>query len=364
MRRFVVSFLPLFLVSLWASAASLPEIFLQAKQQFRLGSYAGALETLDRLAAESEKPGNESLRSDLRPALAFYRGACLAAMGRTDEALPEFEAFLTYQPAASLDPSAYPPQVLAAFDRARRDASGDSPKASAIGSLTDAYRSYVPPVKTAADEADPEWADGPAHYLLTADQKLEYSRLADPASRSEFIALFWKGRDPNPETPENEARLEFERRVAYADSRFSQDETRGSLTDRGMVFVLLGPPTWIGRRPLRTGDDRDDPLGMSRYSAIDIKSALKTTGGSPLVWDQMTAPATKLVSTAGNYSEIWHYRRELLPTKISYQQVDFDFITRQGYGQNILQRDDQTITTLEAARQALRVGTLQRAANR
>jgi GWxTD domain-containing protein len=364
MRRCAFSFLTLFFLSVWASAESLPEVFLKAKQQFRLGSYAGALATLDHLAAESEKPGNETYRSQLRPALAFYRGACLAAMGRTDQSVPEFETFLTYQPGASLDPSAYPPQVLAAFKRARADLSEDSRKASTAGSLADAYRAYVPQVKNAADEADPAWADGPAHYLLTSDQKLEYSRLSDPASRSEFIALFWKARDPNPETPENEARLEFERRVAYADSHLGQDETRGSLTDRGMVFVLLGPPTWVGRRPLRTGDDRDDPLGMSRYSSLDIKDALKHTGGSPLVFDQMTAPSTKLVSTAGNYSEIWHYRRELLPAKISYQQVDFDFITRQGYGRNVLQREDRSIATLEAARQALRVGVFGRVAAR
>ena len=30
------------------------------------------------------------------------------------------------------------------------------------------------------------------------------------------------------------------------DRQFAQDETPGSLTDRGMVFVLLGAPTWIG----------------------------------------------------------------------------------------------------------------------
>jgi GWxTD domain-containing protein len=219
-------------------------------------------------------------------------------------------------------------------------------------------------VQKGAEEAGADWAEGPIHYLLTSAQRADYARLSDPASRSEFITVFWKGREPHPETPENEARLEFERRIAYADAHFSQDETRGSLTDRGMVFLLLGPPTWVGRRPLRTGDDRDDPLGMSRYSDIDIKNALrgKSPAASAAIFDSMTAPTAKLPSIEGNYEEIWHYRRELLPSAVSYQQVDLVFITRQGYGQNILQREERTITTLEAARTAVREGTFSRAA--
>jgi len=35
---------------------------------------------------------------------------------------------------------------------------------------------------------------------------------------------------------------------------------------------------------------------------------------------------------------------------VPYQQVDFDFITRTGYGENVLQRDSNTLNTLEAAR--------------
>ena len=54
----------------------------------------------------------------------------------------------------------------------------------------------------------------------------------------------------------------FDRRVAFADANFVQAEgTRGSMTDRGMVFVLLGPPTYVGRKPIRTGDDSSEAAG-------------------------------------------------------------------------------------------------------
>jgi GWxTD domain-containing protein len=341
-------------------------LFLKAKEQFRLAQYDASLATLDALAAEAEKPGNERYRAQLPAGLAFYRGACFAALGRSEEAREKFETFLTYQPNASLDPSAYPPKVIAALEDARRGLAIEREKPAETGTLATSYRAYVAPVEKGAEEAGEDWAEGPVRFLLTGDQRDDYERLSDPASRSEFITEFWKGRDPKSETPENEARIEFERRVAFADARFSQDETRGSLTDRGMVFVLLGPPTWVGRKPINTGDDVNDPKGMQMYSELDVKNALRGTGpaASARIYDKMTSSSTKLPSSDMNYREVWHFRRELLPTGISYQQVDFEFITRAGYGQNVWQREPRSLTTLEKARAAVRAGSFSRAAAR
>ncbi len=341
-------------------------LFLKAKEQFRLAQYDAALATLDAVAAEAEKPGNEKYRAQLPAGLAFYRGACFAALGRSEEAREKFETFLTYQPNASLDPAAYPPKVIAALDDARRGLAIEKEKPAETGTLAASYRAYVAPIEKGAEEAGEDWAEGPVRFLLTGEQREDYERLSDPASRSEFITEFWKGRDPKSETPENEARIEFERRVAFADARFSQDETRGSLTDRGMVFVLLGPPTWVGRKPINTGDDANDPKGMQMYSDLDVKNALRNLSGgaAALTYDKMTSSSTKLPSSDMNYREVWHFRRELLPTGISYQQVDFEFITRAGYGQNVWQREPRSLTTLEKARAAVRAGSFSRAAAR
>ena len=133
-----------------------------------------------------------------------------------------------------------------------------------------------------------------------------------------------------------------------------------------MVFILLGPPTWVGRKPINTGDDVADPKGMQRYSDLDVKNALHgtTSAGSQLVYDKMTSSGTKLPTSDMNYREVWHFRRELLPAGVSYQQVDFEFITRAGYGHNVWQREPRTLTTLEKARTAVRAGTFTRAASR
>jgi GWxTD domain-containing protein len=356
-----------------AAAATLPSLFYKAKEQFRLANYEGALATLDTLQAESDRPGNEAYRAQLAPALAFYRGASYAALGRTDEARVSLETYLTYQPNATLDPSLYPKRVIAALDDARKavrahGAAPAAPQAPAeTGSFAAAYRAFKPDPTQQSEGADETWADGPARYLLTAEQRADYQRLSDVASRSTFVVEFWKAHDPHPETPENEFRDEFDRRVAFADARLGQNETRGSVTDRGMLFVLLGPPTWVGRKPIAVGEDTADPNGMSRYTSFDAGQALKgasSGAATAAVLASMSGPANTLPESETSWREVWHYRRELLPRGVSYQQVDFEFVTKRGYGKNVLQRDEQALTTLEAAKSADRaIGSVQTAGN-
>ncbi len=374
MRRFVA--LLVFLAATSAAAATLPTLFYKAKEQFRLANYAASLETLGQLQAEADKPGNEAYRAQLAPALAFYRGACYAALGRNDEARESFETFLAYTPNPSLDPSLYPHRVITALDETKKSMQQKKPEAGATatasspaspaetGSFAAAYRAFKPAQDQRSDGADENWANGPVHYLLTGDQRDEYERLSTLAERSQFVEVFWKAHDPHPETPENEFRDEFEKRVAFADARLGQEETRGSLTDRGMLFVLLGPPTWVGRKPIEIGEDTADPNGMSRHSGFEAQSALKGASGAQTagILASMSGPANTLPESETSWREVWHYRRELLPTTVSYQQVDFEFVTKRGYGRNVLQRDDRALTTLEAARILERSGNVAQSA--
>jgi len=376
MRRLLASLA--FLAATSVLAATLPSLFYKAKEQFRLADYQGSLATLDQLQAEGERPGNEAYRAQLAPALAFYRGACYAALGRNDEAHASFETYLAYSPNPTLDPSLYPHRVIVALDETRKamrekkpargkDATANSapvPRAE-TGSFAAAYREFEPTQDQKPDGADENWADGPVRYLLTPSQREAYQRLSTLAERSEFVTEFWKAHDPHPETPENEFREEYEKRVAFADARLGQEETRGSLTERGMLFVLLGPPSWVGRKPLAVGEDTADPNGMSRYSSFDAMSALKgSTSGSQTaaILASMSGPANTIPESETSWREVWHYRRELLPPTVSYLQVDFQFVTKRGYGRNILQRDETALATLEAARTMDRAGAVPQAA--
>jgi len=62
-----------------------------------------------------------------------------------------------------------------------------------------------------------------------------------------FMA-FWKTKDPSPGNDENEVFEEYYGRVNYANEQFTHYR-EGWQSDRGMVFIILGPPNNIERHP-------------------------------------------------------------------------------------------------------------------
>jgi len=314
------------------SAASLPELFQKVKQRVSAGDWTGGMKALEELDAEAARPENERARAALRPAAAFYRGVCLAATNRPAEARAEFALYIAANPDKGIDRGAYPKKVVAAFEEARRSARPDASEESS--SLGAAFRE-VPYPSPALQPPSPEWAQGPVKYLLSPEEIRTYSRIGGDSERAEFVARFWFARDPSPETSENEFRREFERRVAFADEKFAEGSTRGSLTDRGMVFVMLGPPSGTIRRPLTVEEDASPMLPMigSRGAPSSRTSIGLTASDQP-----------------SNWKEIWTYRRKALPPNVPYQQVDFVFVSRIDYGKNVLQREVASSRTLDAAR--------------
>jgi GWxTD domain-containing protein len=352
--------------SLAASAQTLPELFQKAKAQVKAEAWHEALKTLDALDAEAAKPGNEGARQQLAGPSAFYRAVCDANLGNTEAAKQEFTTFLKLNPNANLDPSMYSKKALAAFDEARKASAPPEEAAPAIegtASLFTAYKEFKPPANI-SEPASEKWGDGPVKWIMTADEKRTWASLSSASERGEFVEKFWASRNPRPGTDDNMFQTTFERRVAFADTYFPQDEKqRGSLTDRGMVFVILGPPTYAGRKPLRTGEDSSEAEGMSTvgsHDAANAQAALGAGGAKPSsakraqTSDQFMGPGTKAIDSNANWREVWHYRKELLPKSVPYLQVDLEFITKKGYGQNVLQRDHATIATLEKARQPIR----------
>jgi GWxTD domain-containing protein len=80
-----------------------------------------------------------------------------------------------------------------------------------------------------------------ARLIMTREETKIWNRLPDAESRKEFIADFWLKRDPDPDTAVNEYRQEFEARVEYATKRF-REGVAGYNTDRGRVYIFMGPP--------------------------------------------------------------------------------------------------------------------------
>ena len=87
-----------------------------------------------------------------------------------------------------------------------------------------------------------EWRDGPIQWIMTGPEKNAWKKVTSDQAASDFIDLFWVRRDPTPGTPQNEARDEHDARVKWADEKFKERGKRGSLTDRGRVWVVMGTP--------------------------------------------------------------------------------------------------------------------------
>ena len=359
MKKTLSFFLLSLVIALPVAAQGPGELFQKAKEQIKAARWTDALQTLDALDTASREPAFAAQRKQLEPALAFYRAVSMANLDRTAEAQAQFQIYLTTTPNASLDRGMYSKKTMDAFENARKTMGGPAEPLPGLPSLASAYRDFRPGDAVLTDPPNEKWADGPVRGFLTAEDKREWAGLSDPATRSEFVTKFWAARDPKPETPENEFRQEFEKRVGFADKYFSQDETRGSLTDRGLVFLLLGPPTYAGRKPIAAGDDTSDSQGLSSVGRHDADLAIgaaqasggkMTTGKMNSIADRSSGAGTTMTEASANWREVWHYRRELLPGGVPYQQVDFEFITRKGYGKNVLQRDSPALVTLDAAR--------------
>ncbi len=95
--------------------------------------------------------------------------------------------------------------------------------------------------------------------LIMTKQEIEvYKHLPDKESKQEFIEEFWRIRDPDSSTEENEAKTEFEERVEYAnkwfteweqdlgkDIRRNKETERGWNSERGRLYIVLGPPDMV-----------------------------------------------------------------------------------------------------------------------
>ena len=342
-----------FLLASFSVSQSIPELFHKAKEEIKAGSWAEASRSMDALEAEANKPGNESVRKQLEGPLAFYRGVAAANLGQSDEAVEFFGKFLSAQPNASIDKTVYSKKAVAAFEKAQKAAADRGP------SLADAYKDFTGEVK--AETADQYWGDGPVQWIMTGDEKKAWTALTEPNARVEFVETFWSARAKLPGPDGRTYRQEFERRVAFSDANLSQDpERRGSLTDRGMVFVLFGSPNWAARKPMRSGDDHDISDGLSTVGSQDAANAQRgaraggtTSGRLATKSAQFAGPGKTALGANANTVETWHYRKELLPPGVPYQELDFKFLTKQGYGESVLQRDSNIVTALATARPAI-----------
>lgn len=98
---------------------------------------------------------------------------------------------------------------------------------------------------------DPVNADflSKVRYIITRKERKIFLELPQ-SEREQFIEEFWERRDPDPDTEENEFKMEYFNRIEKASDLFIGEAKPGWLTDRGRIYILFGPPTDRIRYPM------------------------------------------------------------------------------------------------------------------
>ena len=92
-------------------------------------------------------------------------------------------------------------------------------------------------------------------YISSAEEEKRLLN-AKVAERESLWTEFWESKDPTPEDGVNEFMIEYFERIDFANRNFA----RGSLfegwrTDRGKVYIILGPPDYIVDEPFNASGD-------------------------------------------------------------------------------------------------------------
>ncbi len=317
MRAFIIAVLVLAVSA--AHAADPAAAIVKAKAEITAGNHAAGLRLLREATAGAAAMTDLKQRSAALSAIHFYSALASSSLGDKEQATSELRSFFLYSAGSKLDASRYPREFASLFTDVQRAV--ERGRASPA-SFDDAYPGYPPAVSSSAWPVELWGASSEFIILGTAEEKEQWGRLQDDAARRKFIDEFWVARDPEPDTKLNEARIELLHRIAFADVAFIEGaDARGSLSDRGRVFVLLGPPTRVSIRPLTR---REAPWSPQR--TID----------------------------SGNAMEQWTYFREQLPTKLPHNEVVFRFISDGGSIVRKMQHDFMSEKAFKDAPIALR----------
>ena len=96
-------------------------------------------------------------------------------------------------------------------------------------------------VKEELHKAFKTWLDKDVAYIITDEERRAFKKLETDDEREHFIEEFWRRRDPDPDTAENEYREEYYERIAYANEHFASG-IPGWKTDRGRIYIMYGKP--------------------------------------------------------------------------------------------------------------------------
>ncbi|HEX8286445.1 MAG TPA: GWxTD domain-containing protein [Pyrinomonadaceae bacterium] len=132
--------------------------------------------------------------------------------------------------------------------------------------VNDKARNVKPEIK----EVYKKWINNDVAYIITKDEKKAFNQLKSDEERENFIENFWRRRDPNPDTEENEYREEYYERIAYANEHYTSG-IPGWKTDRGRTYITWGKPDSVESHPSGGSYDRPSYEGGGSTSTYPFE---------------------------------------------------------------------------------------------
>lgn len=124
--------------------------------------------------------------------------------------------------------------------------------------------------KVELKKAYKEWLDKDVAYIITDEERKAFKKLETDDEREKFIEEFWRRRDPDPDTDENEYREEYYERIAYANEHYASG-IPGWKTDRGRIYIMWGKPDETETHPSGGSYNRESYEGGGSTSTYPFE---------------------------------------------------------------------------------------------
>src|SRR6266581_5716774 len=115
-----------------------------------------------------------------------------------------------------------------------------------------------------------DWLEKDVAYIITDEERKAFRKLETDDERERFIEEFWRRRDPDPDTDENEFREEYYERIAYANEHYASG-IPGWKTDRGRIYITWGKPDEVESHPSGGAYNRESYEGGGSTSTYPFE---------------------------------------------------------------------------------------------
>lgn len=116
-----------------------------------------------------------------------------------------------------------------------------------------------------------EWLNRDVAYIITDREREAFKKLVTDEEREQFIEAFWRRRDPDPDTDENEFKEEYYERIAYANEKFASG-IPGWKTDRGRIYIMFGKADSVESHPAGGNYERPTYHGGGNTSTYPFET--------------------------------------------------------------------------------------------